>query len=219
MIAFPGESGGVEVTGSLQCPYYVHGALTKALALPPERVVVRQAVTGGAFGGKEDYPSVLAVQAALLALASGKPVRMIFDRRTDIRVTTKRHPSLIFHRTGVRKDGTLLGAEIDIYLDGGAYVTLSPVVLSRCMLHACGAYRVPAAQFGDGHSGPTLPPQRSLPGFGAPQSLFAMERQMDRIAAELGISPLEIRRKNVLRQKTRFPWSGSRGGGRSVPGS
>jgi CO/xanthine dehydrogenase Mo-binding subunit len=206
MIAFPGESGGVEVTGSLQCPYYVHGALTKALALPPERVVVRQAVTGGAFGGKEDYPSVLAVQAALLALASGKPVRMILDRRTDIGVTTKRHPSLIFHRTGVRKDGTLLGAEIDIYLDGGAYVTLSPVVLSRCMLHACGAYRIPAATVRGWALGTNTPPNGAFRGFGAPQSLFAMERQMDRIAAELGISPLEIRRKNVLRTKDTLPF-------------
>ncbi|MBM3287147.1 MAG: xanthine dehydrogenase family protein, partial [Candidatus Eisenbacteria bacterium] len=186
MIAMPRPDGGVETIGSLQCPYYVHNALAMALGIAPESLIVRQAATGGAFGGKEDFPSVLALHASLLALRAGRPVRMIYERSEDIRCTTKRHPSLIRHRTGVRRDGTIAAAEIDIVLDGGAYATLSPVVLSRSILHAAGAYRIADISIRGRAVATNTPPNGAFRGFGAPQSLFAIERQIDRIAARLG---------------------------------
>src|SRR6187549_2842976 len=132
---------GVTVWGSMQCPYYVHKALVKLFALPEEKIRVIQTETGGGFGGKEEYPSMLAGHAALLALKSGRPVKMVYDREEDMVATTKRHPSIVRHRTGVMKDGRLMAMDVDIVLDGGAYITLSPTVLSRGGIHAAGPYR------------------------------------------------------------------------------
>ncbi|MGH7732093.1 MAG: xanthine dehydrogenase family protein molybdopterin-binding subunit, partial [Candidatus Eiseniibacteriota bacterium] len=143
MLAERTAEGGLTVRGSLQCPYYVHKALTRIFALPPEKVRVIQTVTGGGFGGKEEYPSMIGGHAALLAWKSGRPVKIVYDRLEDIAATTKRHPSVARVRTGVMKDGTLVAHEVDVVMDGGAYVTLSPVVLSRGAIHAGGAYRWP----------------------------------------------------------------------------
>ena len=110
---------GVTVWGSLQCPYYVHKALVKLCNLPENKVRVVQTETGGAFGGKEDYPSMIAGHAALLAIKSGKPVKIIYDRMEDMAATTKRHPSRTRHRTAVDRDGKILGGEIDFVIDGG----------------------------------------------------------------------------------------------------
>ena len=105
--------------------------------------MVVQEETGGAFGGKEDYPSMIATHAALLARKAGRPVRMVYDRHEDLAATTKRHPAVIRHRTGVTRDGLLVAQDIDFVLDAGAYTTLSPVVLSRGGIHATGPYRCP----------------------------------------------------------------------------
>jgi CO/xanthine dehydrogenase Mo-binding subunit len=206
LVAIPRADGAIEIVGSLQCPFYIRNALARGLALPPEQVIVRQVATGGAFGGKEDFPSVLAMHAAVLALSCGRPVRMIYDRTEDIRATTKRHPSVVRHRTGVRRDGTIVGAEIDIVFDGGAYTTLSPVVLSRGILHAGGAYRIPAASIRGRAVATNSPPNGAFRGFGVPQTMFAIERQIDRIAAALGLDPLEVRRKNLLRTGDILPY-------------
>ncbi len=205
MLARPGADGGVTVDGSLQCPYYVARALAHALALPLDKVVLRQTETGGAFGGKEDYPSVIAVQAALLAMKAGRPVRMILERSEDIDVTTKRHPSIIRHRTGVTRDGVILAADIDILFDGGAFSTMSPVVLSRGVLHAWSAYRLPNARIVGRALATNTAPNGAFRGFGAPQTIFAMERQMDLVARRLGMSPLEVRRKNLLKAGDTLP--------------
>src|ERR1051325_2709680 len=142
-IAFPLDDGGVKIIGSLQCPYYVHRALKRALKLSDRQAVVIQAETGGGVGGTEEYPSIVAIHAALLARKAGRPVRLIYDRHEDLAATTKRHPGVIRHRTAVKKDGTLLAQDIEIVLDGGAYCTLTPVVLSRAAIHAAGAYACP----------------------------------------------------------------------------
>jgi CO/xanthine dehydrogenase Mo-binding subunit len=206
MIAIPRDGSSIEVLGSLQCPYYIHRAMANGLNLPPDQVIVRQAATGGAFGGKEDFPSVLALHASLLALRSGQPVKMIYERTEDIRSTTKRHPSLVRCRSGVMRDGRLVAIEIDLVLDGGAYTTLSPVVLSRSILHAAGAYHIPNASIRGRVVATNTPPNGAFRGFGTPQSIFAIERQMDRIAAELGIDPYDLRRKNTLRDGDRLPF-------------
>ena len=199
MIAVFDPGNGITVWGSLQCPYYVHKALMNLCNLPAEKVRVVQVETGGAFGGKEDYPSVIAGHAALLAIKSGRPVKIIYDRMEDMAATTKRHPSRTRHRTGVAKDGKILGGTIDFTIDGGAYTTLSPVVLSRGAIHAGGPYYWPNVRIRAKAVATNVPPHGAFRGFGAPQSLFAMERHMDRIAQAVGLSPIEVRRRNFLR--------------------
>ncbi len=206
VVATPRPDGGVEILGSLQCPYYVLNALARGLALPKDRIVVRQSPTGGAFGGKEDYPSVLAMQAAVLALAGGRKVIMIYDRHEDIIASTKRHPSVSFQRTAVMNDGALVAADIDVVLDAGAFTTLSPVVLSRAILHAAGSYHIPQVRIRGRAVATNTPPNGAFRGFGVPQSIFAAERQMDRIARELDLSPVALRRRNLLRPGDRFPY-------------
>ncbi len=199
MIAAFDPAQGITVWGSLQCPYYVHKALMKLCDLPEDKVRVVQMETGGAFGGKEEYPSMIAGHAALLAMKSGRPVKMIYDRMEDMVATTKRHPSRTRHRTALDKDGNILGGEIDFTIDGGAYATLSSVVLSRGTIHAGGPYYWPSIRIRAKALATNAPPHGAFRGFGAPQSLFAMERHMDRIAQTIGISPIEIRRRNFLK--------------------
>jgi len=196
--AFDPESG-VTVWGSLQCPFYVHKALMALCGLPEDKIRVVQMETGGAFGGKEEYPSMIAGHAALLAIKSGKPVKIVYDRMEDMAATTKRHPSRTRHRIAVSKDGKILGGEIEFTIDGGAYATLSSVVLSRGTIHAGGPYFWPSVRIRTKAVATNTPPHGAFRGFGAPQSLFAMERHMDRIAQVVGISPIEIRRRNFLK--------------------
>jgi CO/xanthine dehydrogenase Mo-binding subunit len=199
MIASPREGGGVTVVGSLQCPFYVHRALVMLLGAPSDEVVVVQAVTGGAFGGKEEYPSMLAGHAALLALKARRPIKMVYDRQEDIAATTKRHPSLVRHRSAVSPDGRLLALDIDITLDAGAYPTLSKVVLSRATIHAAGPYRCDAVRVRSRAMRTHTPPHGAFRGFGAPQSLFALEMQVETIAKRLSRDPVELRRAWLLR--------------------
>jgi len=198
MIASFDAEKGITVWGSLQCPYYVHKALMALCGLPAEKVRVVQMETGGAFGGKEEYPSMIAAHATLLAIKSGKPVKIIYDRLEDMVATTKRHPSRTRHRTAVSRDGKILGGEIEFTIDGGAYATLSSVVLSRGAIHAGGPYYWPSVRIRAKAVATNTPPHGAFRGFGAPQSLFAMERHMDRIAQTVGLSPIEIRRRNFL---------------------
>ena len=198
MIASFDSEKGITVWGSLQCPYYVHKALMALCKLPADKVRVVQMETGGAFGGKEEYPSMIAAHAALLAMKSKRPVKIIYDRLEDMAATTKRHPSRTRHRTAVSRDGKILGGEIDFTIDGGAYLTLSPVVLSRGAIHAGGPYYWPSVRIRAKAVATNAPPHGAFRGFGAPQSLFAMERHMDRIAQRAGLSPVEIRRRNFL---------------------
>jgi CO/xanthine dehydrogenase Mo-binding subunit len=199
MIAERTKDGGIFVRGSLQCPYYVHRALERIFGLPKELVRVAQTVTGGGFGGKEEYPSMIGAHAALLAWKSGRPVKIMYDRLEDIAATTKRHPARMRVRAGVKLDGTLRALEVEIVMDGGAYVTLSPVVLSRGAIHAGGPYRCPNVKIHARAVATSTPPNGAFRGFGAPQTQFAMECHMDRIAAELKLDPVALRRANAYR--------------------
>jgi CO/xanthine dehydrogenase Mo-binding subunit len=199
MIALPGEDGGIVIHGSMQCPYYVHKALKRALAISSVQARVIQEETGGGFGGKEEFPSVLALHASVLALKAKRPVRMIYERHEDIVATTKRHPAVVRHRTGVTKDGILVAQDIEVVMDGGAYCTLTPVVLSRGVLHAGGPYRCANVRLRGKATRTNTAPNGAFRGFGAPQTQFAAEMQMSRIAARLGMSPAELRRRNVYR--------------------
>ena len=193
-----GDVDGVTVWGSMQCPYYIHKALAALFNLPSEKIRVVQMETGGGFGGKEEYPSILAGHAALLAWKSERPVKMVYDRAEDMVATTKRHPSRTRHRTGITKDGRLVAMDIDFTIDGGAYCTLTPVVLSRGTIHAPGPYFCPNVRVRGRAVATNAPPHGAFRGFGAPQSLFALERHMDRVAAAAGLPPDEFRRRNFI---------------------
>ena len=199
VVAVPGPGGAITVYGSLQCPYYVHRALAVLMGLPDDKVRVIQTETGGGFGGKEEYPSMIAGHAALLARKAGRPVKLVYDRVEDMVATTKRHPAVVRHRTGVTRDGKLTAVDIDVVLDGGAYATLSAVVLSRGVIHASGPYRCDHIRIRGRAAMTNTPPNGAFRGFGAPQTQFAVEVHMDRIAAALGLDPVRVREINALR--------------------
>ena len=199
VVAVPEDDGRtITVHGSLQCPFYVDRALQGVLG-DRARVRVVQTETGGGFGGKEEYPSIVAAHASLLALKSGRPVKIVYDRAEDMVATTKRHPSIVRHRTGVTKAGKITAMDVEVVLDGGAYVTLSPVVLSRGGIHAAGPYRCENTRI-DGRAMMTnTPPNGAFRGFGAPQTQYAMEDHMERVAEALGMDSVRLREINALR--------------------
>ena len=198
MLAVADPKHGVTVWGSMQCPYYIHHALAGLFNLPEERIRVVQMETGGGFGGKEEFPSVIAGHAALLAWKAGRPVKMIYGRNEDMVSTTKRHPARTKHRTAVTSDGRLVAMDIDFTIDGGAYCTLSPVVLSRGTIHAAGPYSCPNVRVRGRAVATNVPPHGAFRGFGAPQSIFGLERHMDKVAAAVGLTPEDFRRRNFI---------------------
>ncbi|MDQ3908134.1 MAG: xanthine dehydrogenase family protein molybdopterin-binding subunit [Acidobacteriota bacterium] len=200
VVAVANLTEGVTVWGSMQCPYYVHKALIKLFGLPEDKIRVVQTETGGGFGGKEEYPSMIAGHAALLSWKSGRPVKIIYDRAEDMAATTKRHPSRTRHRTAVTREGRLVAQEIDFTIDGGAYATLSSVVLSRGTIHAAGPYSCPNVRISARALATNAPPHGAFRGFGAPQSIFALERHMDKVARAVNLSPEEFRRRNFIKE-------------------
>src|SRR5437762_11271129 len=142
---------------------------------------------------------MIAGHAALLALKAKRPVKIVYDRVEDMLATTKRHPAIVRHRTGVSRDGRLTAMDIDVVLDGGAYATLSGVVLSRGVIHASGLYRCDHVRIRGRAMKTNTPPNGAFRGFGAPQTQFAIEVHMDRIAEALGLDPVRVREVNALR--------------------
>jgi CO/xanthine dehydrogenase Mo-binding subunit len=206
MIACSVPDERVTVMGSMQCPFYIQKALAPLFALPPGQIRVVQTETGGGFGGKEEYPNIIAGHAALLSWkAGGTPVKMIYGRREDMLATTKRHPSKTTIRAGFKKDGTLVALDIDLTLDGGAYPTLSSVVLSRATLHSWGPYKCECTRIRSRVVKTNSVPHGAFRGFGAPQAIYAIEMHMNRAASELGIDPADIRRRNFLRKGDSMP--------------
>jgi len=198
IIAIP-KKGGIEIHGSLQCPYYVKNALDNMFD-GKQHITVIQAPTGGAFGGKEDYPSLLAGHAAILAYKAKHPVAIFYDREEDVKFTTKRHPSHHRDRAFVKKDGTIIGADLTIHLDGGAYCTLSQVVLARTALTAMGSYHVPHVRIHAKAVATNGVPGGAFRGFGGPQAVFAVEMLIEKIATTLGLPPEQVRRRNLIRE-------------------
>jgi len=206
MLAIPTSGGGIEVLGAMQCPFYVQWALVEVLGLPYSKVRVIQTATGGAFGGKEDVPSLVACQAALLAMKTGRPVKLVYTRREDIRSMSKRHPAWIRYKSAADKTGKLLAVEVEYILNAGAYATLSPVVLWRGTVHAVGPYRCENVQVDAYAVATNTVPCGAFRGFGSPQILFAAESQMDRLAEALGMNPVEIRSRNLLKMGDTTPF-------------
>src|ERR1019366_1817037 len=145
------------------------------------------------------YPSMIAGHAALLAWKAKKPVKIIYDRAEDMPATTKRHPAIVRHKTGLDKNGKLVAQDVDVIMDGGAYATLSSVVLSRGTLHAAGPYECPERRVRSKVVATNTPPNGAFRGFGAPQTLFAAELHWEKISDVLGIDSLALKRKNLFK--------------------
>ncbi len=198
MIAYP-HDGRMTVRGSMQCPYYIKGAVSKALGYEDKDVQIIQDVTGGGFGGKEAFPSILACQIAVAAKKANKPVKVIFDRREDMEFTSKRHPSISTYKVAI-KDNEITGMDIDVMFNGGAYTTLSAVVLQRGLICANGVYRIDNLRVTGRAVKTNTVPCGAYRGFGAPQTFFAVEMIMDHIAKKMGIDSLEIKEKYMVKQ-------------------
>jgi len=194
------RDGKVTVYGCMQCPFYARNAVIEGLGWDEERVQIIQTTTGGAFGGKEEYPSLICGQAAFAAVKTGHPVKLIFERTEDIEVTTKRHPSIVKHRTAFDAAGNILAMDVDIKFDGGAYAGLSDVVLQRGMFCAVGAYDIPNLRIGGRAFATNTVPCGAFRGFGAPQAFFAVEMQMQNIADKLGIDPIDFKLRYALKK-------------------
>ena len=191
ILAIP-DGDKITLRGSMQCPYYVHKAAVHALGLDKEQINVVQDITGGGFGGKEDFPSILAAQVAVIALKAQKPVRVIYDRREDMETTSKRHPTRSRYRAAV-KDGKVTALDIDVLYNAGAYTTISMVVLQRGVICANGVYHIPNLRVNGRSVKTNTVPCGAFRGFGAPQTFFAIEMLMAHIAKDLNLDPHDFK--------------------------
>jgi len=191
---------GLQVTGSMQCPFYVQNALVKVMGIPYSNVRVVQSTTGGGFGGKEDVPSVVACHASLLSLKTGRPVRIIYDREEDFHAMSKRHPSRVRIRYGATSDGKLVACDAEYIVNGGAFCTLSPIVAWRGIIHMPGPYDIPHVKADSYAMATNTVPCGAFRGFGQPQVNFANESLIDELAEKLGMDPVDFRRKNLLKK-------------------
>jgi len=203
MTAIPKPRGKMELHGTMQCPFYVQNAVSTALGYRINKVRVVQLETGGAFGGKEDVPSQVGVLAALLAHKSGRPVKLTYDRREDIESTSKRHPSVVRYKTAADREGKIQGVKAEVFIDCGAYQTLSPAVLFRSLVHTAGPYSIPNVKIVARSIATNKVPNGAFRGFGSPQVIFPHESQMDLLAEKVGKTPDEIREINILREGDR----------------
>ena len=185
---------------SAQCPFYVRKSVAGLLGLQPEDIIIRQTTTGGAFGGKEHFPDVLAGPLLVAESVIQKPIKLIFTREEDMLYSVKRHPSKTIFRTALDKEGNILGIDGTIYYNCGAYLSASYVVLQRGVFHANGVYDFPATYLkGVGVATNTFPSD-AFRGFGAPQTLFAIETHLDHIARKFGFDPAEYKARYFIKK-------------------
>ena len=195
-LAIPDGEGGIDIHVATQWLHVDRDQIAPCVALPPERVRVHLAGVGGAFGGREDVS--MQIHAALLALHTGRPVKMVYNREESFTGHVHRHPARIWARHTADSDGRLVGVRMRIVLDGGAYASSSAAVCSNAAAFACGPYAVPNAGLEATVVYTNNPPCGAMRGFGAVQTCFATEAQMDKLAAALGIDPVELRLRNAL---------------------
>ncbi|MEH7334522.1 xanthine dehydrogenase family protein molybdopterin-binding subunit [Neobacillus drentensis] len=190
----------IVVQGSMQCLYYIKNALISALDCGADDVRVVQSPTGGGFGGKEEFPSMMACHVAVAAKAVKKSVMLVFDRSEDMVVTTKRHPAKLNYRTALDKEGNILSMCVDIYLDGGANAGLSQVVLQRALINSAGVYNIPHFHAKGYVLKTNTVPNGAFRGFGAPQSFAGIESHIGHLSKLGNFDPLEYKRKYLVKQ-------------------
>ena len=204
-MAVPQADGTMLVEGPMQAPFTTRRNLAAVLGMPINRVRVRQVPMGGGFGGKEDSPIDIGCRAAVLARHTGRPVRLALEREEITIQTCKRHPMIMTIKVGARKDGTLTALAGTIYDEQGAYASLGPVIPPaggshiHSMIMMPGPYEIPHVSVDAYLCYTNHPYGGAMRGFGAPQVHIAHEQIMDELALELGMDPLEIRRKNAFK--------------------
>ena len=190
----------IVVQGSMQCLYYIKNALLSALACGEDEVRVVQSPTGGGFGGKEDYPSMMACHVAIAAKTVKKSVMLVFDRSEDMLVTTKRHPAKLKYRTALDNEGNILSMCVEVFLDGGANAGLSSVVLQRSLINSAGVYKIPHFHAKGYLLKTNTVPNGAFRGFGAPQSFAGIESHISHLSKISKLAPLEYKRKYLVKQ-------------------
>lgn len=197
-IARPTPEGRIEVYVGSQIPYADRDQIARSLGVSAEKVRVIGTHIGGGFGGKEDIAGQ--IHAALLAKATGRPVKILFDRHESLLVHPKRHATQIHVRLGAKRNGTLVAAQTELFGDTGAYASLGDKVMTRATTHSTGPYLIPHVRADCYAMYTNNPPAGAFRGFGVTQSAFAIESLMDELAHSLGMDPIALRKVNALRE-------------------
>ncbi len=200
VVARTEDDGKLGIFFSGQCPFYVRHAVSATMGVPEDQIRVQQAVTGGAFGGKEHYPDVISTPLAVAARKIGRPIGLFFDRVEDISFTPKRHPSVTRFKTALDEDGNILGMDIDVRIDAGAYESCSMVVLQRAIFSVNSVYNIPNVKIRGRAFATNNVPSDAYRGFGAPQGLFAMEAHMSHLARAIKVDELKLKQQYLLKQ-------------------
>jgi len=193
------EDGKFVFYASAQCPFYIRKSIAGLLDIPYDDIIVRQCTTGGAFGGKEHFPDVLCGALLVAENKIRKPIKMVFDREEDTQFSVKRHPSKCIYKTAV-KDGKITGVYGHIYYNCGAYLSSSYVVLQRGVFHGNGVYTFDNTYLKGEGIGTNMFPSCAFRGFGAPQTLFAVETHLDHLAHHLGVDPLAFKMQYLAKK-------------------
>ncbi len=204
--AIPMENRSVKIFSSTQGPTLVQKLTAKVLGLPMNKVEVDVARLGGGFGGKEDQATAFAAMAAMAAMKTGKPVKLILPRHTDIRTTGKRHPYSSDYRLGLNKELKIIAWEATLYQNGGAAADLSPAIQERTLFHSTGSYFIPNTSVTVFSCRTNLPPNTAFRGFGAPQGMFLIESAIDKAARKIKVPASIIQEKNLLRENDIFQY-------------
>jgi xanthine dehydrogenase D subunit len=202
-LAVPAEDGGVDLYVATQWLHVDQQQVAAALGLPLDRVRLTLAGVGGAFGGREDLS--MQVHACLLALRTGKPVKMVYHRQESFFGHVHRHPARLYYEHGADADGRLRYVRARTYLDGGAYASSTPAVVANAATLGVGPYDVPNVAIDSWGAYTNNPPCGAMRGFGAVQAAFAYEAQMDKLAAALGLDPVELRLRNAMSEGSVLP--------------
>ena len=203
-LAVPDGQGGVDLYISTQWLHIDRDQVAESLGLTVDQVRLTLSGVGGAFGGREDLS--MQIHACMLALSTGRPVKMMYNREESFYGHVHRHPCKMRYEHGATRDGELLYVRAHLLFDGGAYASSSNAVCTNAATFACGPYDVPNAEIECHMLYTNNPPCGAMRGFGAVQICFAHEAQMDRLAAEIGMDPVELRIKNAMRPGIKFPF-------------
>jgi CO/xanthine dehydrogenase Mo-binding subunit len=202
-LAIPAEDGGVDLFVATQWLHVDRGQVAASLGLPEDKVRITLSGVGGAFGAREDLS--MQIHACMLALRTGKPIKMMYSREESFFGHVHRHPASLRYEHGSTADGTLVYVKADIVLDGGAYASSSTAVAGNASTLGIGPYEVPHVEMDCYAAYTNNPPCGAMRGFGAVQACFAYEAQMDKLAAALGMDPVDLRIKNAMREGSVMP--------------